>query len=247
VSSETFAPLQDRPPGYIGWRISKDFILSSQEIPNIEELVIEDGQPVDNIFVEKQNRLLIEPLYSSWTPTSGPFLALANVGLFYQAGQPALMPDMMLSLNVPASRDLSFKENRSYLTWIIGKPPDLVIEIASDHRGDEEVEKMNAYARIAVIYYVLFDPQKCLYGGSLRAFSKRDGKYQPIEPSWLPSVGLGLTFWKGEFEGQQERWLRWCDRDGVVIPTGHERAEQEKQRAERLAAQLRAHGIEPGA
>ena len=43
------------------------FVLSPEDIPNVEELVIEDGKPVDNLFVEKQNHLLAEPLYSSWT------------------------------------------------------------------------------------------------------------------------------------------------------------------------------------
>jgi hypothetical protein len=49
-------------------------------------------------------------------------------------------------------------------------------------------------------------------------------------------------------------WLRWCDREGTLILTGAERAEQERQlaeqerlRAERLSAQLRALGIEPEA
>jgi hypothetical protein len=72
--------------------------------------------------------------------------------------------------------------------------------------------------------------------------------------------------WQGVYEGLLQTWLRWCDRDGVVIPTGAERAahecqrseaaeqraeaaeqraEQERQRAERLAAQLRALDIEP--
>ncbi len=47
-------------------------------------------------------------------------------------------------------------------------------------------------------------------------------------------------------------WLRWWDEQGNLLLTGHERAaqaelqlEQERQRAERLAAQLRAAGIEP--
>ena len=56
-------------------------------------------------------------------------------------------------------------------------------------------------------------------------------------------------------------WLRWCDREGNVIPTGAElaeaerqraeeeqrRAEAERARAERLAARLRALGIDPDA
>jgi len=52
--------------------------------PYIEHLITEDDEPVDNVFSEKQQRLLTGPLYSSW---SGPgegrkFLACANVGVF---------------------------------------------------------------------------------------------------------------------------------------------------------------------
>jgi Uma2 family endonuclease len=247
MSSETWTPLSDLPPGHTGWRSSKDVILGPDDIPNVEELVIEDGKPVDNVFVEKQYRLLTEPLYSSWTPPNGPFWALANVGLFYQDGQPCLAPDVMLSLGVPASRDLSLKVNRSYFMWIVGKPPDVVIEVVSDRRGGEDTDKMETYQRIGVTYYVIFDPLNRLKNGLLRGFVLSAGKYLPMETLWLENVGLGMTLWEGEFEGQLARWLRWCDRDGVVIPTGQERAEQEKQRAERLAAQLRALGVEPGA
>ncbi|WP_269086014.1 hypothetical protein [Chroogloeocystis siderophila] len=38
---------------------------------------------------------------------------------------------------------------------------------------------------------------------------------------------------------------RWCDRDGSLIATGDERAETERQRAERLAEILRSQGIDP--
>jgi hypothetical protein len=50
--------------------------------PNIDHIVTEDDIPVDNMFSEKQQRLLAEPLYSSWTgPGEGrPFVVAANVG-----------------------------------------------------------------------------------------------------------------------------------------------------------------------
>jgi Uma2 family endonuclease len=267
VASETVDPVQAAAFVPLAEKADPCFMLSPEDIPNVEDLVIEDGKPVDNMFVEKEYRLLTEPLYSSWTSPRGEFLALANVGLFYAYREPPLVPDVMLSLGVPAGRDFTHKENRSYFTWVIGKPPDVVIEIVSDLRGGEETDKMTAYAGIGVTYYVIHDPRNRLHHGLLRIFSLRDGDYQPTEASWLEKVGLGLTFWEGEFQGQQHpSWLRWCDRDGVVIPTGQERAEQEKQRAEqekqraeqekqraeqekqraeRLAAQLRALGIEP--
>ena len=168
MTDETFTPLHDVPPGSIGWRGSRDYILSPEDFPKVEDLVIEDGKPVDNVFVEKQYRLLTEPLYSSWVPPNGPFWALANVGLFYQNGQPGLAPDVMLSLGVPASRDLLQRENRSYLMWIVGKPPDVVIEFVSDRRGGEDTDKMEVYARLRVTYYIIDDPFDRLHQGPLR-------------------------------------------------------------------------------
>ncbi|HLO87702.1 MAG TPA: Uma2 family endonuclease, partial [Nostocaceae cyanobacterium] len=94
----------------------------------------------------------------------------------------------------------------------------------------------------------------------------RGREYVPVTDNWLAGVELGLCLWEGVFEGVNDTWLRWCDAQGNVIPTGAERAEQEKQakevalqqaeqekqakeaalqRAERLAAQLKALGIEP--
>src|SRR5947209_4680158 len=107
--------------------------------PNLDDLVLEDDEPVESIFAERQHHLLVEPLYISW---SGPgesrtYLALANVGLFPGVGQPPLVPDVMLSLDVPVGADVMRKENRSYLLWIMGKPPEVVFEIVSDRRGGE--------------------------------------------------------------------------------------------------------------
>jgi len=228
---------------------------------SVRDLEIEDGQPVESVFVEKQQRLLTEPLYSSWAGPGGdrPFLALSNVGLFPEQGQPALVPDMMLSLDVPQNADLTRKENRSYFEWIVGKVPEVVIEIVSDRRGGEDSHKRTAYARMGVRYYVIFDPGLHLDAGVLRAFDLHQGNYEPLAAVWFPEVGLGLMLWTGAFEGQEGTWLRWCDANGQPVATGWERAEQERRdketaqaqaeqerrRAEELAARLRALGVDP--
>jgi Uma2 family endonuclease len=216
-------------------------------IPDLDKLITEDGKPVDNLFTEKQYRLLTEPLHSSWAgPGEGrPFLAVTDVGLFYVYGQTPLAPDAMLSLDVPPSGSLHAKENRSYFVWVIGKVPEVVIEIVSDKRGGEDTFKKQAYARMGILFYVIFDPENVLEQGVLRAFVLQRGRYEPVEPNWLPEVGLGLTLWEGIFEGHRETWLRWCDRDGRVIPTGAERAEAVTEKLRRLEAQLRALGHEP--
>src|SRR5262249_22199902 len=149
-----------------------------------------DGKPVESIFAEKQLRLLTEPLYTSWPgPGEGrPFLALANVGLFYDLKTPPIVPDVMLSLNVAPAADLSVKGNRSYFTWLRGKVPDVVIELVSDKRAGEDTLKMLDYARIGIPYYVVFDPEQHLKKESLRAYVRKGLAYELTSPSWLSEI-----------------------------------------------------------
>src|SRR5437660_10302777 len=102
-------------------------VLSPELWPNIEHLVTEDEAPVDGLYSEKQMRLLTEPLHTSW-PGLGqkrPFLASANVGLFYGLHDPPVVPDVLLSVDVEAPEDLWPKRHRSYFVWEFGKPPDV--------------------------------------------------------------------------------------------------------------------------
>ncbi|WP_437878352.1 Uma2 family endonuclease [Sorangium sp. So ce513] len=220
--------------------------------PDVSAIVTEDDAPLDNFPSEKQQRLLTESLYSSW---SGPpplqegerrsFLAAANVGLFATPKEPPLVPDVLLSLDVDLHEAWWQKEHRSYFLWEFGKPPDVVIEIVSNREGDELGLKRRRYAWMRVAYYVVWDPAGHLGGPALRAFEMRGHTYVPMEKAWFEAAGLGLCAWEGIYEGRHDRWLRWHGADGRVVPTGAERAEREQARAERLAAQLRALGIEP--
>jgi len=204
--------------------------------PDVEHLVTEDDTPVDNIFSEKQQRLLTEPLYSSpgWVGEGKKFVALSNVGLFYAIRQPPYVPDMLLSLDVDLPVDLWPKSHRSYFVWEFGKPPDVVVEVVSNDEGGEDTKKLAGYARIAVRYYVIYDPERILSDQTLRAFQLNPTVYRPMaEPLWLPGVELGLGLWEGRYEDHENVWLRWTDATGKPIATGAERAENERQRAER--------------
>ena len=132
--------------------------------PDVEHLVTEDDTPVDNVFSEKQQRLLTEPLYSSpgWVGKDRKFIALANVGMFYAIRQPPYVPDMLLSLDMELPADLWPKSHRSYFVWEYGKPPDVVVEVVSNEEGRERCEKLRGYARIGIRYYVIYDPQRML-------------------------------------------------------------------------------------
>jgi Uma2 family endonuclease len=230
--------------------------------PNVDHLVTEDDAPVDNIFSEKQQRLLPDSLQSSWPGSGGnrPFVAMANVGLFYSNRLPAVVPDFLLSLNVKLPADVRPKWARSYFIWEYGKTPELVVEVVLNRKGGEDSEKLALYAEIGIRYYVIFGPYRQLSEEPLRAYRLRGLSFERLaEPVWFPEVGLGLRLWGGRYEDMDATWLRWVNADGSLVPTGKERAETEQQRAEAerqradaereranlLAAQLRQAGIEP--
>ncbi|MGQ9903609.1 MAG: Uma2 family endonuclease [Anaerolineae bacterium] len=208
--------------------------LTQDQLPNYDDIITEDDTPVDNIYSEKQQRLLTEPLYASWSGPDGDgrFLALANVGLFYSVREPPLVPDVLLSVGVQAPPELWEKRHRSYFVWEYGKPPDVVIEIVSNRKGGEDDQKLAIYASIGVSYYIILDPDEHLRSGVLRAFDLHPNGYARMSDLRLAKVGLGLTLWRGKYEGTEDLWLRWCNLRGDLIPTGAERAEAERQRAE---------------
>ena len=227
---------------------------------DISHLVIEDDTPVDNFQSELQQRLLVEPICSSQALPL-PFLAAANVGLFYKLKGDPVVPDVMLSLGVQRAEDFSERRHRSYFVWEFGKVPDVCVEIVSNQEGDELIlsqksqqkgkatSKKEIYAQIGVPYYVVFDPLRQIQGepemngALLRVWTLISGRYEELTPAagilevgrsvWLETIGLGLTLWEGAFEEPVPRlWLRWCDQSGQVIPTGAEGQAAERQRAE---------------
>jgi Putative restriction endonuclease len=141
---------------------------------------------------------------------------------------------------------LAKKENRSYFIWRFGKPPDGIVEVVSNLEGGELTTKFERYARIRVPYYIVWDPYCFLAKQTLHCFELNGTKYTPCDP-WFPDLELGVTTWTGEYDGVSGIWLRWCDQQGKVLPTGMERAAAAEHRAALLAQKLRAAGIDPDA
>jgi Uma2 family endonuclease len=252
------------PPGITSPDIADELPEEYWVEPEVDDLITEDDTPLDNIFSEKQQRLLTEALYSSWPEK--PFVALANVGLFYRVHHAALVPDVLLSLGVEIPEDVWSKSHRGYFVWEFGKPPDIVVEIVSNKVGHEADSKLRDYANIGVKFYALLDPDKQLSQRLLRLYELHGTSYVERTSLWMDGIGLGLCLWEGNYEGLPATWLRWCDQQGRNIETGaeradqeHDRAEQERQRAdqerqradqesqraEQMARRLRELGIDP--
>lgn len=236
--------------------------------PDISHLITEDDTPVDSIFSERQMALLREALYTSWAgPGDGrTFVAMGNVAIYAATHLPPLVPDMLVSLDVTLPTDPFAQEHRCYFLWEYGKPPEVVVEIVSNRKGGELANKLLDYARLGVAYYVVYDPDGYISQEPLRIFTRQAASFVETTDPWLAQVELGVTLWRGNYGGIERTWLRWCDRNGVLLATGLEaklqeqqraeqerqraeqerqRAEQEHQRADVLAARLRELGIDP--
>ncbi len=210
-------------------------------------LVTEDDQPVDNLFSAKQRRLLVEPLYSSWHPPvldeeaePRQFLADSDVGIFSSPHLPPLAPDMFLSLDVAPNPEYLADQHRSYFVWEYGKAPEVAVEIVSNRKGKEMEEKFRRYAQMGIGYYVVFDPFRVLREEPVLVHEVIFGgrRYRRRPDFDLPELKLSLQLWHGVFEGVTDEWLRWCDAEGNLIPTGAERANVAEAELEKLRAEL---------
>jgi Uma2 family endonuclease len=152
-------------------------------------------------------------------------------------------------------------DRRSYTPNLEGEIPQVVMEFLSEADGKEYSArrafppgKWFFYEQILQVpTYVIFDPAD----GSLEIHRLQEGQYQlqPLDEHnryWIAEMELFLGVWQGEKEGRRGHWLRWWDKEGNILPWAVEqlqeerlRAEQERLRAERLAEQLKALGVEP--
>ena len=186
----------------------------------------------------------------------------SDLNLYYDPRHPQWYkrPDWFGVLGVPRlyeGKDLRL----SYVTWQEAVNPFVVVELWSPGTEQEDLgrslrevsqppNQWTVYEQVLRIpYYFVLNR----YTDEFQAFGLMMNEYQPLQPDglgvWLKEAELGLGLWQGGYQGMERLWLRWYDRDGQWLPTPTElasqRAEQERQRAERLAAQLRALGVEP--
>ena len=130
------------------------------------------------------------------------------------------------------------------LSWVVweegGKYPDLIIELLSESTAetDKNFKKTLYQDRFRTPEYFWFSPQNLEFVG----FRLFQGQYEEISPNqagWRWSESLGL------YLGIYEEKLRYFSSAGQLVPTPEEAALQAQQRAEKLAAQLQALGVEP--
>jgi Uma2 family endonuclease len=209
-------------------------------LPSTAELPCSDDTPVDN---EDQNLLpniLLFLLQTIWADRMDWYFGV-DMAVYHTTGTDLtipVVPDAFLSVGV--ERRKGGKSRLSYATWEEGGVvPILVLEMVSQTKRGEYDEKIDLYARLGVLYYVIYNPE--LWG------QKRTKKHQAFEvyklvgsqyqlqagePYWMPEVGLGIGRYQVISGNQQQEQLAWFDQAGDRYPTAEERAALEKQRAD---------------
>ncbi len=222
-----------------------------------------DEEPVENIDQPLLAAALREILEIAGLIVTG-ILVAPNMGICATVDSKLVIkaPDWFYARNV---QPLSSQEiRRSYTPNLEGEVPAIVMEFLSASPNDEYSIKPTYppgkwffYEQVLrVPIYALFEPA----AGVLEVYQlNSSGRYQVQQPDsnnryWIEGVGLFLGVWQGTKAERTGYWLRWWDESGEMLLWGAEMVERERQekanvqqRADRLAAQLRAAGIEPEA
>lgn len=212
--------------------------------PGQDELPYDDGEPMETARHRDQMNLLITTLSEHWPERRDVYVG-GNMFVYFSElqwkGEKFRGPDVFVVLDTDRT-----KERKSWVAWEEGgRLPDVVIELLSESTAAlDRGEKKRVYERIwRTGHYVVFDPfEKTLEGFELVA-----NRYVPIAPNArgdLPirSLGLSLGVRDGVYRAERGDWLRWLDAEGNPIPTGAERADEERARAD--AAEKRIAELE---
>ena len=141
-------------------------------------------------------------------------------------------PDYYFAFGVDAA---AIERTKLYLPWLVGKPPDFVLEVASESAADHDVTgKRQLYAEIGVPEYWRFDRSGGdYYGEPLAGDRLVNGIYQPAplsqEPDGIlkdysPALQLSLCW-------DRER-LRFYDPEKGEYLLNHEELIDARERAE---------------
>jgi Uma2 family endonuclease len=226
-------------------------------LPTADELPCSDDTPVDNELQEIIPSLLKSILRILWNDRLDWFFGI-DMGIYSHPERPPIVPDGFLCLNVERHYDEELR--LSYLLWEEEIPPILVLEVVSNKPGGEYTTKLDEYARMGVLYYVIYNPKR-RRKPRLEIHKLVNGKYelQDGNPIWMPEIGLGIGSERASFDRLTREWLYWYDDNNRRYPTPDEqieradrqielerqRADDADRRAEKLAAKLRALGIDP--
>ena len=211
-------------------------------LPSSAELACSDDIPVDN---EDQNFLpnfLLFLLKFIWASRNDWFFGV-DMAIYHTTGANArvpVVPDGFLSIGVPRRRN-----NTSRTSYVVWEEEDVVpifvLEVVSQTYGGEYDIKMKIYAKLGVLYYLVYNPNfwKRDEHQPFEVYRLVDGKYklQIGEPLWMPEIGLGIGRAVNRDGGVDLEVLYWYNQAGVKYQTPEELLESYRNRFGELSEQ----------
>jgi len=245
--------------------------------PTQDELPFEDDQNPETERHRLQMELLIETLQPWLRQRQGGGYVGGNMFVYYSLSQVRHQdfrgPDVFVVLDVPPGERKSWvvwEEGKSPDVVIELLSP-------STAEDDKTRKKGIYQSRLKVAEYYWYDPfdPADFAGFELRTDGYHALTFDAGESLPSRALGLRLTRWRGEYRGTEAVWLRWLADNDEVLPSAEEEANaarqeansareevnaarqeadaarrearQAREQAERLAARLRAMGIDPEA
>jgi Uma2 family endonuclease len=206
----------------------------------------DDGNPMsDNTWQFEWIVIIKEGLEALFAQVPNIFVA-GNLLWYAVEGNPKIRtaPDVLVAFGYPKGRRGSYKQWEED-----GIPPQVVFEVLSPgNRFGEMLRKFRFYQRHRVEEYYIYNPDTGSLEGYLRA--NRALKAIPKMAGFV-SPRLGIRFEPGEGPNNlvivRPDGQRFLTNVELIqrLKAADERAEAERQRADRLAARLRELGIEP--
>jgi Uma2 family endonuclease len=196
-------------------------------LPSAEELPCSDDTPVDSELQELIPGLLKSILLILWAKRMDWFFGI-DMAIYFDPDLPPIVPDGFLSLGVSRFYDEELRP--SYVLWDELVIPSLAIEIVSPKYRQEYTTKLNEYAKMRVLYYVIYNSQR-RRKPKLEIYKLVNGGYelQPSNPLWMPEIGLGIGYERGDYGGITRDWLYWYNEDNQRYPTPSEWVQLEQQ------------------
>ena len=174
----------------------------------LPDIFYEDPEPVEDGMRQELTITTLAFMLRWWFSQRPDVFVSAGGFIFWNPanGNERIAPDCYIALDTDPGFVYQFP---NYFIWEVGKPPDLVMEVASPSTARNDLgRKHDLYARLGVAEYWKLDPTGGdLYGVTLMGERLVDGEYVPYdlnaEPDgsvWSHSEVLNLDFhWDGEW------------------------------------------------
>ncbi|MCP4350562.1 MAG: Uma2 family endonuclease [Desulfobacterales bacterium] len=215
----------------------------------------EDGKPMaESDFQRNPLVYCVEALKTHFEAEPDIYVS-GDLLIYYEPYRPdisakSVAPDVFVAFGIPKH------DRQSYKIWEEGKGPDVVIEIASEHTWQKDIENIDLYRSLGVGEYFMYDPTGSYFAPVLQGYRlDKRGIYRRIRPRELPGghwkmdsklLGLELHIESGRlrvYNPAKQEYLFTHSEEKAGRILAEVRAEQAEEQIRKTAENLLSMGV----